>query len=112
MSNGMTTWDEQGNVQMTTDDFTYQQLHSQVYDLRTALSFSIAVAGFNPATCSAVILPIDEVTESEMMNAINALPYMAVSPGLITISRRNPNTPAGNITSLLRFRLLVMRYAN
>lgn len=112
MSYGFTAWDAEGNVQMTTDDFTYQVMHNQVYDLRVTAPLSISVPGFDPAKCSAVILPLDAISETEMGFATNALPYTSLASGLITIRRQ---TPAGTVnagSSLLRFRLLVMRHSN
>ena len=112
MSFGLTTWDEQSNVQMTTDDFTYQVMHSQVYDLHSAASITVSVPGFDPAKCSAVILPTDAISEADMSLAINALPYMTLSAGSIVISRQTPAGTAITGLTLLRFRLLVMRYSN
>ncbi|MDD0977556.1 hypothetical protein [Pseudomonas fontis] len=112
MSYGLTVWDAQGRVQMTLDDFTYQVMHSQVYDLRTVSPIVVNIPGFDPAKCSAVILPIDAITEAAMGSALNALPYMALSAGSIGIYRQTPTGTATTGASSLRFRLLVMRYTN
>ena len=112
MTYGLTVWDAQGNVQMTTDDFTYQQLHNQVYDLKLAASYTVSVPGFDPSKCVATILPTDSATEAQLDEGSNALPYMTVSVGSIIIARANPSAPASSAVSLLRFRLLVMRYSN
>lgn len=114
MSYGFTVWDEQGNVQMTTDDFTYQVMHNQVYQVGTSGQNPIVLnlPGFDPVKCSAVILPTDAISESAMDEAINALPYISLAVGVITISRQTPFGTANTGSSLLRFRLLVMRHSN
>ncbi|UVL26839.1 hypothetical protein [Pseudomonas donghuensis] len=113
MSYGLTVWDAQGNVQMTTDDFTYQVLHSQVYSMsENGGVHVINVPGFDPATCSAAILPTEAASQSQMDSAINGLPYTSLAPGVITIYSKRPGSPSDAGYSLLKFRLLVMRFSN
>lgn len=112
MSYGMTVWDESGNVQMTTDDFTYQIMHSQVYSLAAANPIIVSIPGFDPAKCEAVLLPVDPITEYDMQFAGSALPWIVQSVGSISITRQTPYGTASTGASLLRFRLVVMRYSN
>lgn len=112
MSYGMTVWDESGNVQMTTDDFTYQIMHSQVYDLAVANPIIVSLPGFDPAKCEATLMPVDGLSETDMGFARHALPWIVQSVGSISISRQTPFGTASTGASLLRFRLIVMRYSN
>ena len=112
MTYGMTVWDEAGNVQMTTDDFTYQIMHSQVYSLAGANPITVTIPGFDPAKCEAVLLPVDAVSEFEMQFARSALPWIVQSAGSVSISRQTPYGTSTTGASLLRFRLIVMRYAS
>lgn len=112
MSNGMMTWDAQANVQMSSDDFTYQIMHSQIYNLATANPIVVSVPGFDPAKCEAILVPVDGLSETDMGLARNAIPWIVQSVGSISISRQTPFGTASTGASLLRFRLIVMRYAN
>lgn len=108
MSHGLTTWDANGNVQMTTDDFTYQIMYSAVH----TPPVTVSVPGFDPSKCTAVILPVDAISEFYMQNAENALPYVALGQGVISVARQTPSGTASTGATVLRFRLLVMRYSN
>lgn len=112
MSSGMMTWDAQANVQMSTDDFTYQIMHSQVYDLGSGSPIVVNISGFDPSKCEAIVMPVTSATESDMDYARNALPYIVQTMGAVGISRQTPYGGSGTGESLLRFRLLVMRYRN
>lgn len=111
MSFGLRTWNAAGVIEMDTDVFTYQVLHSQTYSLSGNPVITVPVAGFSPESCSAVILPIGNV-DSSRQYCYDAMPYMSVAPGSITIRARNPSEKDANIASRISFRLLVMRYKN
>ena len=88
MSYGIRTWNANGVLEMDTDTFTYQVLHSQTYSLGSSQILTVPVPGFVPATCSAAILPV----------------------GVVTIRARNPSESDPIVTTRLTFRLLAMRY--
>ncbi|MBG8559130.1 MULTISPECIES: hypothetical protein [Pseudomonas] len=111
MSYGLRTFSEDGVVELDTDSFTYQVLHSQTYTLTgNGAVVSVPISGFNPATCTAVILPTtarkNEFNES-------AMPYMRVAVGNVTVRSKHPNQPGTEDSgSHIQFRLLVMRFKN
>ena len=108
MSHGVRTWDAFGNLQMDTDSFTYQVLHNAVYTLTMGAIVTASIAGFDPATCTAVILP----TQAAANNYCNsAMPFMSVGVGSVVVRSKHPNEP-GAIGSTIQFRLLVMRFKN
>ena len=108
MSYGLRTWDEGGVLQMDTDSFTYQVLHSETYTLARSQVLTVTVAGFDPATCSAAILPISPPPD-EVVAVSGAIPYVSVAQNTITIRSKHPSETGTNMTQLT-FRLLVMRY--
>lgn len=108
MSHGVRTWDASGNLQMDTDSFTYQVLHNAVYTLTMGAVVTASIAGFDPATCTAVILP----TQAAANNYCNsAMPFMSVGVGSVVVRSKHPNEPDA-IGSTIQFRLLVMRFKN
>lgn len=111
MSFGLRTWNAAGVIEMDTDVFTYQVLHSQSYTLTMGAVINVPVAGFDPASCSAVILPIGNV-DSSRQYCYDAMPYVTVASGSVTIRSRNPSETDTGIGSRIPFRLLVMRYKN
>lgn len=112
MSFGLRTWGAGGTLELDTDVFTYQVLHSQTYSLLANRVITVPVSGFVPASCSAVILPIGNV-DSSRQYCYDAMPYVTVTNGSITIRSSNPSEPdPNNIGSNISFRLLVMRYKN
>lgn len=108
MSFGMRVWGPDGSLQMDTDSFTYQVLHNTLYTLSGNPVITVNVPGFNPDTCSAVILPTQPAADNY---CLSALPYQSVAPGVVTIRGKNPSE-SGSILSTIQFRLLVMRYKN
>lgn len=109
MSFGLRTWGAGGALELDTDSFTYQILHSQTYTLGTVIT--VPVSGLNPNNCSAVILPIGNV-DSSRQYCYDAMPYVTVSSDSVTIQAKNPSEPDSGIASRISFRLLVMRYKN
>ncbi len=108
MSFGVRVWGANSALQMDTDSFTYQIVHNALYDLTSTLVITVNIPGFSADTCVAVILPTEPAAGE---NSSSALPYMSVAPGVVTIRGKNPGEP-GNWRSLMKFRLLVMRYKN
>ncbi len=112
MTFGVRTWSAGGTLELDTDSFTYQVLHNQVYQLNGSNLFTVPIPGFVVATCVAAILPVSQPVGGDL--AVNAMPYMTVANGAVTIRSRNPSEPNSDpsFSSKISFRLLAMRYAN
>ncbi|WP_143505275.1 hypothetical protein [Pseudomonas sp. ICMP 460] len=93
---------------MDTDSFTYQVIHNALYNLSLNPVITVNIPGFSVSNCVATILPTEASTGDY---ANNALPYMSVAPGVVTVRSKNPGE-TGNFGSLIKFRLLVMRFKN
>ena len=109
MSFGLRTWSANGTPELDTDNFTYQVIHNELYQLAANQVLTIPIAGFSPTTCAAAILPTQAASAE---NSLNAMPYESVAEGVVTIRSRNPSEPNASIGSTIQFRLLVMRYKN
>lgn len=108
MSTGLRTWAANGALQMDTDSYTYQVLHNAVYTLAMGAVVTANISGFNPATCTAVILPTQAAANNY---CYSAMPFMSVGVGSVVVQSKHPNEP-GAIGSTIQFRLLVMRFRN
>lgn len=110
MSFGLRTWSEKGVLEMDTDSFTYQVIHSQTYTLADKATIVVSLPEFTPASCTAAILPIGPPAEAgDPVGVTKAAPYVRVSQGKIEIFAVNPTSSASRKTQI-EFRLLVMRY--
>ena len=108
MTYGVRTWSANGVLEMDTDSYTYQVLHNAVYTLAMGAVVTANIAGFNPATCTAVILPTQAAANNY---CYSAMPFMSVGVGSVVVQSKHPNEP-GAIGSTIQFRLLVMRFRN
>lgn len=105
MSFGLRTWGAGGALELDTDAFTYQVMHSQLYTMTNGGSITVPIAGFTTDKCVAVMLPLGDVT---MEIASQAMPYIFQFNGSVRIdSRPEGSTDLG---STISFRLLAMRY--
>lgn len=108
MSFGLRTWGAGGALELDTDSFTYQVIHNQLYTITDRGVITVPIAGFDPSTCCAAILPINAPTSNDVTQG---MPYMYVNSGYVTIRSQNVN--GGNYRgSTISFRLLAMRYRN
>lgn len=105
MSFGLRVWGEDGALQMNTDDFTYQVIHNQQYQAGIN-PIVVSIPGFTVATGVASLLPVGNATAE---NALNAMPYIEVYDGGVTIRGKHPQEPT-TVLSTATVRLLVMRY--
>lgn len=105
MSFGLRTWSANGGLQMNTDDFTYQVIHNQQYQAGVN-PIVVSIPGFTVATGVASLLPVGVPTAQ---NSLNAMPYVEVYDGGVTIRGKHPQEP-GTVLSTAIVRLLVMRY--
>ncbi|MCP1511024.1 hypothetical protein [Pseudomonas rhodesiae] len=111
MNYGLRVFGANGAIQMDTDSFTYQVMHNKLYKLgaqNDGLVITVQIPGFDPAKCSAVILPTQAATDTD---CLNALPYQSVAAGVVTIRAKNPGE-TGTYLSTIQFRLLVTRFKN
>ncbi|WP_321847279.1 hypothetical protein [Pseudomonas paraveronii] len=108
MTYGVRTWSANGVLEMDTDSYTYQVLHNAVYTLAMGAVVTANIAGFNPATCTAVILPTQAAANNY---CYSAMPFMSVGVGSVVVRSKHPNEPDA-IGSTIQFRLLVMRFKN
>lgn len=110
MSFGLRTWSAKGAIELDTDNFTYQVIHNQRYQLSRGAVITVPIAGFDPAKCSASILPINPAASADNWEA---MPYMSVGAGFVSIRSLHPNEdPKYGYGSTIAFRLLAMRYRN
>lgn len=110
MSYGCRTWSANGVLEMDTDSFTYQVLHNQQYQIYPGTITTVPISGFDPATCVASVLPVQPVSGN---GNGQAMPYVSVGTGSVTIRGSNPSeSDQNNVGSSLLIRLLVMRYKN
>lgn len=107
MSFGLRTWGAGGTLELDTDSFTYQVMHSQLYTITSGGSITVPITGFTTDKCVAVMLPLGDVT---FEIAQQAMPYIFQSNGSVRIDSR----PAGSTSngSTISFRLLAMRFRN
>ena len=117
MSFGLRTWDAQGRLETDTTTFTYQVLLSTLIDFSGAsdrATRTFNVAGFNPANCVAVLLPVNLAVSYDFDFRANNMPWIEVSTGQIRISPMHPNGADPNSSayqkSQLIVRLMAMRY--
>jgi len=108
MTYGVRTWSANGVLEMDTDSYTYQVLHNALYNLAVTPVVTVFIPGFDPANCTAVVLP---TVAAANQYCSSALPYMTVSPGVVQVRNKNPAETDWFSTSI-QFRLLVMRFKN
>ncbi|CAM4005874.1 hypothetical protein [Pseudomonas wadenswilerensis] len=113
MSFGLRTFSSTGVMELDTTSFTYQILHNELLDFTaTTTPRTISIPGFDPDKCSAVLLPIDAVDDSNRDTHATAMPYISLAPGVVTVLSRHPNETDSRFVTLIRVRLLVMRFRN
>ncbi|MFU2330334.1 hypothetical protein [Pseudomonas sp. NFX98] len=100
MSYGARVWDENGNLGMDTNSFTYQVLWQGVIDFSGATpSYSISIPGFNPANCVFMIIPtrVQDVqsAENDGLGNTKSYPYVTTGAGVVTVLPKNPSAAAG-----------------
>lgn len=96
MSYGMRVWDENGNLAMDTNTFTYQVIWQGAIDFSGATpSYTLNIPGFNPANCVFMIIPTraQDVQSAESDGSGNAksYPYVTTTMGQVTVLPKNPS---------------------
>ena len=116
MTYGARVWDENGNLGMDTNSFTYQVLWQGVIDFSgTTPSYTLNIPGFNPANCVFMIIPtrLQDVQPSETDGSGNSksYPYVTVSVGQVVVRFRNPSATGSTIGTRVVAKGYAIRYA-
>lgn len=107
MSFGLRTWSANGTLELDTDNFTYQVMHSELYTMTNVWSITVPITGFTTDKCVAVMLPLGGVVYE---SAAEAMPYIFQSNGYVRIDSRPEGSTSNG--SMISFRLLAMRFRN
>lgn len=117
MAYGMRVWDENGNLAMDTNTFTYQVIWQGVIDFSmatgtTATVYTLNIPGFNPANCVFMIIPnrVQDIQapESDATGNTKSYPYVTTAMNQVTVSSANPSA---NLSNTNQTRAVVKAYA-
>jgi hypothetical protein len=116
MSYGARVWDENGNLVMDTNTFTYQVLWQGVIDFSVnnpaGTVYTYNIPGFDPNTCVFLIIPTRsqdvQFSEGDTTGNTKGYPYVSVSAGQVVVRSYNPSTNLGNTNQT---RVVVKAYA-
>jgi hypothetical protein len=117
MSYGSRVWNENGNLVMDTNTFTYQVLWQGILDFSnasgsTATVYTLNIPGFDPASCVFMIIPIraEDIQGGEFSNTnnYNSYPYVTTAANQVVVRSANPSANLGNT---LQTRVVVKGYA-
>lgn len=116
MSYGARVWDENGNLVMDTNTFTYQVLWQGVIDFSVNKSggtvYTYNIPGFDPASCVFMIIPTRsqdvQSAEGDAIGNTKGYPYVSTSLGQVVVRSYNPSTQLGNTNQT---RVVVKGYA-
>jgi hypothetical protein len=116
MTYGSRVWDENGNLGMDTNSFTYQVLWQGVIDFSgTTPSYTLNIPGFNPVNCVFMIIPIrlQDVQSSETDGSGNSksYPYVTPSVGQVVVRNKNPSASASTVGSRVVAKGYAIRYS-
>lgn len=115
MTYGARVWDENGNLGMDTNSFTYQVLWQGVIDFSgTTSSYTLNIPGFNPANCVFMIIPTraQDVQSSEIDGSGNqkSYPYVTTSAGQVIVRPKNPSASASTLQTRIVAKAYAIRY--
>lgn len=116
MTYGARVWDENGNLSMDTNSFTYQVLWQGVIDFSgTTPSYTLNIPGFNPANCVFMIIPTraQDVQSSELDGSGNAksYPYVTTAVGQVVVRPKNPSSSASTGQTRIVAKAYAIRYS-
>jgi hypothetical protein len=116
MTYGARVWDENGNLGMDTNSFTYQVLWQGVIDFSgTTPSYTFNIPGFNPANCVFMIIPTraQDVQSSELDGGGNAksYPYVTTAVGQVVVRPKNPSASASTSQTRIIAKAYAIRYS-
>ncbi|MBA4272151.1 hypothetical protein [Pseudomonas sp. MF6776] len=113
---GLRVFNESGQLAMDTNSFTYQVIWQGVIDFSgTVPSYTLNIAGFNPANCVFMIIPTRaqdvQSSETDGSGNIKSYPFVTVSVGQVVVRFRNPSATASTIGSRVVAKGYAIRYA-
>ena len=116
MSYGMRIWDENGQLAMDTNSFTYQVIWQGVIDFSgTVPSYTLNIPGFNPANCVFMIIPTraQDVQSAELDGSGNqkSYPYVTTSVGQVVVRPKNPSAGAATLQTRIVAKAYAIRYS-
>lgn len=116
MTYGARVWDENGNLGMDTNSFTYQVLWQGVIDFSgTTPSYTLNIPGFNPANCVFMIIPTRaqdvQASETDGLGNSKSYPYVSTSAGQVVVLPKNPSSPSGTTESRIIAKGYAIRYS-
>jgi hypothetical protein len=115
MTYGARVWDENGNLSMDTNSFTYQVLWQGVIDFSGGtLIYTFNIPGFNPANCVFMVIPTraQDVQTAENDGSANrkSYPYVSVGVGQVVVKAFNPSSTTGTTASTIVAKGYAIRY--
>jgi len=115
MTYGARVWDENGNLGMDTNSFTYQVLWQGVIDFSgTTPSYTLSIPGFNPANCVFMIIPTRaqdvQSSETDGSGNIKSYPYVTTAVGQVVVRAKNPSASASTLQSRVVAKGYAIRY--
>jgi hypothetical protein len=115
MAYGLRVFDENGQLAMDTNSFTYQVIWQGVIDFSGSVGdYTLSIPGFNPANCVFMIIPTREqdVQSSESGSGNSkSYPYVSVSLNQVVVKYKNPSATAATIGSRIVAKGYAIRYS-
>lgn len=105
MTYGARVWDENGNLGMDTNSFTYQVIWQGVVDFsmtggNTPTIYTYNIPSFNPANCVFMIIPTRsqdvQTAEGDAAGNTKSYPYVTTSVGQVVVRSANPSANLNN----------------
>lgn len=115
MTYGARVWDENGNLGMDTNSFTYQVIWQGVIDFSGAVpSYTFNIPGFNPANCVFMIIPTRaqdvQASETDGLGNSKSYPYVTTSAGQVVVRNKNPSASASTTATRIVAKGYAIRY--
>jgi len=117
MTYGARVWDENGNLGMDTNSFTYQVIWQGVIDFSGSVpSYTFNIPGFNPANCVFMIIPTRvqdvQISEADATGNLRSYPYVTTSVGQVVVKPMNPSAnPANTAQTRIVSKAYAIRYS-
>lgn len=113
---GLRVFDENGNLGMDTNSFTYQVIWQGVIDFSGATpSYTISIPGFSPANCVFMIIPTraQDVQSAENDGGGNtkSYPFVTTAAGQVAVLPKNPSASASTLQTRIVAKAYAIRYS-
>jgi hypothetical protein len=97
---GLRVFNENGQLAMDTNSFTYQVLWQGVIDFSGSVpSYTLSIPGFSPTNCVFMIIPTRaqdvQTAENDGLGNTKSYPYVTTGAGVVTVLPKNPSAAAG-----------------